>query len=31
VVAAAAVTTAGEVALAITFGCIALVLRLGND
>jgi hypothetical protein len=31
VVAAAAVTTVGEVALAITFGCIALVLRLGND
>lgn len=31
VVAAAAVPTAGEMALAITFGCIALVLRLGND
>ena len=30
-VAAAAVTTVGEVALAITFSCIALVLRLGND
>jgi len=30
-VAAAAVPTLGEVVLAITFGCIALVLRLGND
>lgn len=31
VVAAAAITTVGELALAITFGCIALVLRLGRD
>ena len=31
VVAVAAVPTAGSMVLAVTFGCIALVLRLGND
>lgn len=30
-VAAAAVPTAGEVVLAIVFGCVAAVLRLGHD
>jgi hypothetical protein len=30
-IAAAAVPTAGEVVLAITFGCVALVLHLGGD
>ncbi len=30
-VAAAAVPTAGEVVLAIVFGCVALVLHLGHD